>query len=180
MLVGPRIGLSPWSKAAIFANDVLSVRGVRGGPMMKDGLIVDNTKPYSLAISQALFSARVLLRRYLNELQRSLEENNELIENYKNLEFAVSEKNKKILSDYTNNIRILNEGKFNASQELDETDQSNPLSLLSCELVFQSSSSKQPSLSWGLPMTAATDDVKTTFGFTACSVNTNEIGDICV
>jgi hypothetical protein len=59
----------------------------------------------------------------INELQRLLGENDELIENYKNLEFSVSEKNKKILSDYTNNIRILNEGKFNTSQEEGETEQ---------------------------------------------------------
>jgi hypothetical protein len=63
------------------------------------------------------------LQSEINQLQRKLEENNELVDNYKNLEFTVSEKNKKILADYTNNIRILNEGKFNTSQEEGETEQ---------------------------------------------------------
>ena len=63
------------------------------------------------------------LQSDINQLQLILNENDELINNYKNLEFTVSEKNKKILSDYSDNIRILNEGKINISQEPDETEE---------------------------------------------------------
>jgi hypothetical protein len=63
------------------------------------------------------------LQSDINQLQLILNENDELINNYKNLEFTVSEKNKKILSDYSDNIRILNEGKINISQDPDETEE---------------------------------------------------------
>lgn len=63
------------------------------------------------------------LQSDINQLQRLLEENNELITNYKNVEYTVNEKNKKKLSDYANNLSILNEGKINVIQQPGESEQ---------------------------------------------------------
>jgi hypothetical protein len=58
----------------------------------------------------------------INHLNKLMNENNELIDNFKNVEFSIIEKNKKTLEEYSNNIRILNEGKINISQQPDESE----------------------------------------------------------
>lgn len=59
----------------------------------------------------------------INQIKKYIEENNEISNNYSNVKFSIEQKNKKILSDYENNIRVLNEGKFNTTQGEGETEQ---------------------------------------------------------
>lgn len=59
----------------------------------------------------------------INLIKEIITRNNELADNYSNLKFSIEQKNKKILTDYENNIRILNEGKINISQDPDETEE---------------------------------------------------------
>jgi hypothetical protein len=59
----------------------------------------------------------------INLIKEIITRNNEIADNYSNLKFSIEQKNKKILSDYSDNIRILNEGKINISQDPDETEE---------------------------------------------------------
>jgi len=59
----------------------------------------------------------------INQIKKIIEENNEISDNYSNVKFSIEQKNKKILSDYENNIRVLNEGKISITQQPDETEQ---------------------------------------------------------
>lgn len=59
----------------------------------------------------------------INQIKKIIEENNEISDNYANVKFSIEQKNKKILSDYENNVRILNEGKIITTQKPDETEQ---------------------------------------------------------
>ena len=59
----------------------------------------------------------------INHIKMIIGENNEISDNYSNVKFSIEQKNKKILSDYENNLRVLNEGKFNTTQQEGETEQ---------------------------------------------------------
>jgi len=59
----------------------------------------------------------------INQIKQIIEQNNEISDNYSMVRSSVNSKNKKILADYENNIRILNEGKINITQQPDETEQ---------------------------------------------------------
>ncbi len=59
----------------------------------------------------------------INQIKQIIEKNNEISDNYSMVSSTINSKNKKILADYENNIRILNEGKINITQQPDETEQ---------------------------------------------------------